>query len=64
MVDVCFTTANDTCAFLDSGGNEITPLSTPTIEAGTVVSYLCWYEAFTESWVVMPVVVGKKEVTP
>ena len=63
-IDVCFSTATDSCTFLDNGGNEITPLSTPTIEAGTVVSYLCWYEAFTESWVVMPVVVGKKEITP
>lgn len=62
VVTVMFATATDSCMFLDHDENEITPLSTPEIEAGTVVSYLCSYDAFLESWAIMPVVYGKKEV--
>ena len=62
VVTVMFATATDSCMFLDYDENEITPLSTPEIEAGTVVSYLCSYDAFLESWAIMPVVYGKKEV--
>ena len=62
VVTVMFATATDSCMFLDYDENEITPLSTPEIEAGTVVSYLCSYDVFLESWAIMPVVYGKKEV--
>ena len=62
VVTVMFATATDSCMFLDHDENEIMPLSTPEIEAGTVVSYLCSYDAFLESWAIMPVVYGKKEV--
>lgn len=46
----------------DADGNDITPLSTPTIEVGSVVTFLCRWEALLGNWVVMPIPVGKEQV--
>ena len=45
-----------TFSFEDSGGNAITPLSTPTIKPGTIVSFLCEWNALDEGWTIMPLV--------
>lgn len=60
-LSVLFSVAVQTCTFQDSSGNTVTPLSTPHIGAGTVVSYLCRYESLLDRWCVMPVVMGTVE---
>lgn len=50
-------------SFEDSSGNAIAPLSTPTVEDGTVISFLCRYEPLLEQWAIMPVSLGRREVT-
>lgn len=42
-------------SFEDADGNDITPLSTPTIEVGSVVTFLCRWEALLSKWVIMPI---------
>lgn len=50
-------------SFEDSSGNAIAPLSTPTVEDGTVISFLCRHEPLLEQWAIMPVSLGRREVT-
>lgn len=45
-----------TYSFEDSSGNTITPLSTPTIKPGTIISFLCEWSSLDESWTIMPLV--------
>lgn len=59
ILNVRFSSAVLTYAFEDSAGNSITPLSTPSLEDGTVVSFLCQYEPLLGQWTIMPVVKGK-----
>ena len=58
VLSVRFSASVLTYSFEDSEGNALAPLSTPTIADGTVVEFLCRYEALLGQWVVMPVVVG------
>ena len=44
-------------SFQDPVGSTIAPLSTPTVVAGTVVQYLCEYNALSSQWVIMPLVI-------
>ena len=48
-----------TYSFEDVDGNAIAPLSTPVIQPGTVVSFLCRYQDLLKKWCIMPVVQGK-----
>lgn len=50
-------------SFEDTSGNSVTPLSTPSVEDGTVISFLCRYEPLLEQWAIMPVSLGRREVT-
>lgn len=45
-----------TYSFEDSAGNIITPLSTPTIKPGTIISFLCEWSSLDEGWTIMPLV--------
>lgn len=49
-------------SFEDAAGNDIEPLSTPTIEVGSAVTFLCRWEALLGAWVIMPIPVGKEQV--
>ena len=50
-------------SFEDTSGNSVTPLSTPSVEDGTVISFLCRHEPLLEQWAIMPVSLGRREVT-
>lgn len=50
-------------SFEDTSGNAIAPLSTPAVEDGTVISFLCRHEPLLEQWAIMPVSLGRREVT-
>ena len=58
VLNIRFSTSVQTYAFQDASGNPITPLDEPTLEDGTVVSFLCRYEPLLGSWCIMPVVLG------
>ena len=45
-----------TLAFVDSNGNTLTPQSTPTIAATSVITYLCRWSALASAWIIYPVV--------
>lgn len=52
---VTFSSTALSAVFQDAEGTAITPKSTPTIQTGTVIDYLCEYIA--GEWVVMPLVI-------
>ena len=63
VLNVRFGGAALSYSFEDSSGNSVTPLSVPSVENGTVISFLCRYEPLMEQWVIMPVSLGRREVT-
>lgn len=63
VLNVRFGGAALSYSFEDSSGNPVAPLSTPTVEDGTVISFLCRHEPLLEQWAIMPVSLGRREVT-
>ena len=63
VLNVRFGGAALSYSFEDSSGNPVAPLSTPTVEDGTVISFLCRHEPLLERWAIMPVSLGRREVT-
>ena len=63
VLNVRFGGAALSYSFEDTSGNAISPLSTPTVEDGTVISFLCRHEPLLEQWAIMPVSLGRREVT-
>ena len=63
VLNVRFGGAALSYSFEDSSGNAVAPLSTPSVEDGTVISFLCRHEPLLEQWVIMPVSLGRREVT-
>ena len=63
VLNVRFGGAALSYSFEDASGNPVAPLSTPTVEDGTVISFLCRHEPLLEQWAIMPVSLGRREVT-
>ena len=57
ILEVTFSSVQ-TYAFQDAAGNVITPLSTPDIQAGSVIVFLCRYSAAIGNWYIVPIPVG------
>ena len=63
VLNVRFGGAALSYSFEDASSNAIAPLSTPAVEDGTVISFLCRHEPLLEQWAIMPVSLGRLEVT-
>ena len=64
VLNVKFTPFALSCVFEDGDGIAIAPESTPTIVAGTVVSYRCVYDPLSARWIVIPEPLGGSDIPP
>lgn len=58
ILTIRFSSSALSCTFVDSQSNAIVPSSVPQIQAGSVVTFRCTYEALLENWVVLAIPIG------